>query len=62
MGERRRHLVWLLVVPAVAPLAVPLYNRADPHLFGVPFFWWYQLACAVLASVVITVVRVGTRR
>jgi uncharacterized membrane protein len=60
--QRRRPLYWLLVVPTVAPLAVPLYNRTDPQLLGVPFFFWYQLACAVLATVVISIVYLGVRR
>ena len=29
----------------VMPLLVPLYNRIEPRLFGLPFFYWYQLAC-----------------
>jgi putative solute:sodium symporter small subunit len=60
--DQRRPLYWLLVVPTVAPLAVPLYNRMDPSLLGVPFFYWYQLACAVLATVVISIVYLGVRR
>ncbi|MEV0136547.1 DUF3311 domain-containing protein [Dactylosporangium sp. NPDC050688] len=60
--QRRRPLYWLLVVPTVAPLVVPLYNRLDPQLLGVPFFYWYQLACAALATVVISIVYLGTRR
>ena len=60
--QRRRPLYWLLVVPTVAPLAVPLYNRVDPQLLGVPFFYWYQLACAALATVTISIVYLGVRR
>ncbi len=25
------------------PLIVPLYARMDPRLFGMPFFYWYQM-------------------
>lgn len=25
-------------------LVPPIYNRAEPSLFGMPFFYWYQLA------------------
>ncbi len=32
-----------LAAPAVLALATPLYNRIDPQLFGVPFFYWFQL-------------------
>ena len=60
--DQRRPLYWLLVVPTVAPLAVPLYNRMEPSLLGVPFFYWYQLACAALATVTISIVYLGVRR
>jgi hypothetical protein len=59
---RRTHsLYWLLVIPAVAPLLTPLYNRATPVLWGIPFFYWYQLACAVLAIVIISTVYLANR-
>ncbi len=35
---------WLLALPLVTVLYPPLYNRADPALLGIPFFYWYQLA------------------
>ncbi len=25
------------------PLIVPMYARQDPELFGIPFFYWYQM-------------------
>jgi hypothetical protein len=33
----------LLVAGIVLPLIVPLYARQDPPLFGLPFFYWYQI-------------------
>jgi hypothetical protein len=38
-----------LVLTAVA-LWVPLYSRADPALFGVPFFYWFQTAWIVAGA------------
>jgi hypothetical protein len=35
---------WLLLVPIVLLAYPPLYNRHDPELGGLPFFYWYQLA------------------
>lgn len=51
MASRRR---WILVVallaPAVVlPLWVPLYDRADPSLFGFPFYYWFQFLLIVVA-------------
>jgi len=47
---------WLLLVPIVLPLLPGLYNRMEPTLFGVPFFYWGQLGFAFLASAVIAFV------
>jgi Protein of unknown function (DUF3311) len=53
---------WLLWLPVVLPLVTPLYNRADPKLFGLPFFYWSQLAFVGLEIIVITVVYQATKR
>jgi hypothetical protein len=29
---------------------VPFYNRIDPRLFGIPLFYWYQMAWIVLTA------------
>jgi hypothetical protein len=46
----------LLVLIFVAALAVPFFNRAEPSLFGFPFFYWYQLAVVLAASVLTWIV------
>jgi hypothetical protein len=56
LPTRRRGFQWLLLIPAVMPLLVPLYNRVEPRLFGLPFFYWYQLACVFVMIVVVTFV------
>ncbi len=33
----------LLLVPCVIALWAPLYNTEAPALFGMPFFYWFQL-------------------
>jgi hypothetical protein len=38
----------LLVVPLLAVLFPGLYNRDDPELGGIPFFYWYQLAAIAI--------------
>jgi hypothetical protein len=61
MPTRRRGLNWLIAIPTVLTLLVPLFNRETPRLFGLPFFYWYQLACVLLMAVVVTFVYVLTR-
>jgi len=51
---------WLLVVPVPAPLAVALVNRAEPPLFGLPFFYWSQFALIVLAMIIVGMVAMLT--
>jgi hypothetical protein len=53
---------WLLLVPIVVPLAVPLYNQTDPTLFGWPRFYWLQLAFVVLGVATTALVYRMTRR
>ena len=53
---------WLLVVPIVVPLLVPLYNKVDPTLFGWPLFYWLQLAFVALGVLTTSIVYRMTRR
>ncbi len=47
---------WLLILPIVIPLLVPVYNRTDPVLFGFPFFYWGQLTFIALGVITTSVV------
>ncbi|MCF6376139.1 DUF3311 domain-containing protein [Nocardioides KLBMP 9356] len=40
----------LLMIPIVALLWVPSYAKADPELFGFPFFFWYQFLWVFICS------------
>jgi hypothetical protein len=51
----------LLLVPYVAVLWVPFYNRIEPSAFGIPFFYLYQIAWVVISSMMIAVVYLATR-
>jgi len=52
---------WLLLVPIVLPLLPPLYNRMEPRLLGLPFFYWCQLAFAGVAALTTAIVHVATK-
>ncbi|MFF0343979.1 DUF3311 domain-containing protein [Kribbella sp. NPDC004875] len=45
----------LLVVAVVVPLLVPTYAKKDPHLWGFPFFYWYQLLWVLLSAVLVSI-------
>ena len=46
----------LLTIPFIAALWVPSYNRVEPALGGVPFFYWYQLAWILIGAAIVIVV------
>jgi hypothetical protein len=62
-APRRDPRKWyaLLIVPFVVPLYVPFYNRVEPSLGGVPFFYWYLFLWIILAAVIVGVVFLMTR-
>ena len=45
----------LVVVAVVLPLLVPTYAKADPHLWGFPFFYWYQLMWVFLSAILVSI-------
>jgi Protein of unknown function (DUF3311) len=45
----------LFVLEFVVALWPPFYNKIDPTLFGIPFFYWFQLLW-VFASAAFTAV------
>jgi hypothetical protein len=54
-GQRRRAR-WarlLLLLPFIAVVWVPSYNRVEPTLSGIPFFYWYQVLWILITGVVV---------
>ena len=39
-----------LLVPCVLAVLTPVYNRIDPMLFDLPFFYWYLLVLVPVSS------------
>ncbi len=52
----RTRLRWLLLAPFAAMLDVGSYNRIEPALAGIPFFYWYQLLWILVAAAIIFLV------
>ncbi|MEO6701110.1 MAG: DUF3311 domain-containing protein [Jatrophihabitantaceae bacterium] len=40
----------LLAIPVLALLAVPLYAKRSPELWGFPFFYWYQMLWVLICG------------
>ena len=43
-------LALLILIPSAIDLYTPLYNRELPELFGLPFFYWFQMVWLVAGS------------
>ena len=57
------HPVYLwIAVPFVALLWVPFFNSTTPELFGIPFFYWYQMLWTILGSLCIVPVYLFKKR
>ncbi len=45
--------LFLLFVPCILALWVPLYNSISPTLFDIPFFFWFQLVLIPISALAI---------
>lgn len=50
--RRRGGRAWylLFVVQGAVALYPPLYNKAEPLLGGMPFFYWFQLVWVLVSA------------
>ncbi|MEU3498158.1 DUF3311 domain-containing protein [Kitasatospora cineracea] len=53
---------WLLAPAAIAPLLTFIFNRDEPRLAGIPFFYWFQLLLVAFAAACTSAVYLATRR
>jgi len=53
-SRRKFHPVYLfLLLPYAGMLYVPLFDRIDPEILGIPFFYWYQMLWTILGALCI---------
>jgi uncharacterized protein DUF3311 len=59
----RRAWGWylLLVLPFIGTLWVPLFNRIEPKVGGIPYFYWYQFLWVVIGAALTAIVYFATR-
>jgi len=46
----------LFAVQFAVALYPPLFNKVDPTLWGIPFFYWFQLAWVLVSAVLTAIV------
>ena len=61
MQTLRRWLPLILLIPFVALLWPPFYNRVDPTIAGFPFFYVWQFAWIVITALLTWIVHRGWR-
>ena len=46
--------LWIVIFIALiaVTLRVPFYNRLEPTLLGIPFFYWFQFVWIIVAAIV----------
>ncbi|GAC1392795.1 MAG: hypothetical protein NVS4B11_16090 [Ktedonobacteraceae bacterium] len=54
--KKRRVFLLLLIIPFIVLLWPPFYNFTEPALFGIPFFYWFQLSWVIIAAIITAVV------
>jgi hypothetical protein len=63
--QDRTHAGWswwylLFLIQFIAVLWPPFYNKAEPDLIGIPFFYWYQLLWVILGAILTAIVYFAT--
>jgi hypothetical protein len=61
-GSNLRWSAWnlLLLIPLLW-LITPIYNKTEPTLIGMPFFYWFLLAGIPVAAICTSIVYVKTK-
>jgi hypothetical protein len=52
----------LLLLPFAGVLWPPIYNRIEPSLAGIPFFYWYQMAWVIITALILAFVYLSETR
>jgi Protein of unknown function (DUF3311) len=61
--QKRRGWSWwylLFVIQFAVVLWPPFYNRVEPTLIGIPFFYWFQLLWVIVSAVFTAIVYFAT--
>jgi len=61
---RQARVGWyaLLLLQFVLALCVPFYNKIEPTVGGMPFFYWFQLLMVLMCAILTAIVYFATER
>ena len=40
----------MFLIVGIGALWVPFYNRIEPTMYGIPFFYWFQIAWILVTA------------
>lgn len=54
---------WYLLVlpPLIGTLFPSFYSSVTPELWGIPFFYWYQMMWVIISAITTTIMYLGLR-
>ncbi len=61
-AHKRRWLLPLIFLPFIPVLYVPFFNRLEPTLAGVPFYYWFQMIWIPLSAIITFSVYLATAK
>lgn len=52
--NKRKQAFWysLFLIVISISIWVPLYNRIEPRVLGIPFFYWFQFVLVIISAIV----------
>ncbi|QGA53612.1 DUF3311 domain-containing protein [Sulfolobus sp. E5-1-F] len=45
----------LIIIPFIVYFPIPTYNKVEPDLGSLPFFYWYQTLWLVISTILFSV-------
>lgn len=62
--QKKRGSRWwylLVLVPLIGTLFPAFYSSITPELWGIPFFYWYQMLWVIISSLVTLIMYLALR-
>jgi len=51
----------LVLVPLIGTLFPSFYSSVSPELWGIPFFYWYQMLWVIISALVTAIMYIALR-
>lgn len=63
MEEKQGSKAWYLLglLPLIGTLFPSFYSSVTPELWGIPFFYWYQMMWVILSAIITGIMYAATK-